>query len=277
MRINNNLSSLESCNNLKKNNKDNISAKMKLTSGYRINYASDDAAGLGISEKMRTRIKSLNQASTNTQDGYSMFQTIEGATDEVHNILQRMSTLSTQSINDTNTDDDRKLIDKEVQQLKEEINRIAKDTEFNGKKVLDGTYGASGERLDLLVGENPGFIISFPPIESIACDSLGIGDLSVASKSDSEQALEKINSAIREVSSRRVEIGATGNRLTHAVKSVDNNAENMTASESRIRDTDIAKEAMENVKSNILINSTQSVLLQSNHNPEYVVTLLNGR
>lgn len=276
MRINNNLSSLESCNKLKKNNKDNISAKMKLTSGYRINYAGDDAAGLGISEKMRTQIKCLNQASTNTQEGYSMVQTIEGATEEVHNMLHRMSTLSVQSINDTNTDDDRKLIDKEVQQLKEEINRISKDTEFNGKKVLDGTYGTSGQRLDLLVGENPGFIISFNPIESIDCDSLGIKDLNVASKDDSKQALEKINNAIREVSARRVEIGVTGNRLTHAVRSIDNNAENMTASESRIRDTDMAKEAMENVKSNILINSTESVLIHANHDPEYVLKLVNS-
>lgn len=276
MRINNNLSSLESCNKLKKNNKDNISAKMKLGSGYRINYAADDAAGLGISEKMRTQIKGLNQASTNTQDGYSMFQTIEGSMEEVHSILQRMSTLSTQSANGTNNDEDRKLIDKEVQQLKEEINRIASDTEFNGKKVLDGSYGSNGQRLDIMVGENPGFIISFPPIDSIACDSLGIEDLSVDTEESSKKALGTLSKAINEVSSRRVEIGATGNRLTHAVKSVDNNAENMTASESRIRDTDIAKEAMENVRSNILINSTESVLVQANHDPEYVLKLVNS-
>ena len=277
MRVSNNILSLESCNRLKQNNRDNVSAKMKLTSGYRINYAADDAAGLGISEKMRTQIKGLNQAGTNTQDATSMSQTIEGATNEVHSILQRMSALSTKSINDTNTDDDRELIDKEVQQLKEEINRIAKDTEFNGKKVLDGTYGVGGERLDMLVGENPGFIISFPPIESIACNSLGIEDLAVDTKNNAKEALGILSKAINNVSERRVQIGATGNRLTHAINSVYNNAENMTASESRIRDTDMAKEAMENVKSNILINSTQSVLLQSNHNPEYVVTLLNGR
>lgn len=277
MRISNNILSLESCNKLKKNNKDNITTTRKLTSGYRINYAADDAAGLGISEKLRTQIKGLNQASTNTQDGISMAQTIEGATSEVHDILKRMVSLSTQSANGTNNDDDRKLIDKEVQQLKDEIDRIAKDTEFNGKKVLDGSYGKNGQRLDLLVGENPGFIISFPPIESIACDSLKIDTLSVATKEDSEKALEQLSKAINEVSARRVDIGVTGNRLQHSVKSVDNNTENITASESRIRDTDMAKEAMENVKSNILINSTQSVLLQSNHNPEYVVTLLNGR
>lgn len=274
MKIKNNISSLGSCDQLKKNNKDNISAKMKLTSGYRINYAADDAAGLGISEKMRTQIKGLNQASTNTQDGYSMFQTIESSTEEVHNILQRMSILSTQSVTETNTNDDRKLVDKEVQQLKEEIDRIAKDTEFNGKKVLDGTYGIGGERLDIMVGENPGFIISFPPIDSVECNSLGIGDLRVDTKEDSQKALKALSNAIDEISSRRVEMGATGNRLTHAVKSLDNNSENMSASESRIRDTDIAKEAMENVKSNILINSTQSVLAQSNHDPEYVLKLV---
>lgn len=277
MEINNNLASLKSCNKLKKNNDDNVASAKKLASGFRINKAADDAAGLGISEKLRTQIKGLNQASTNTQDGISMAQTIEGATSEVHDILKRMVSLSAQSANGTNSDDDRKLIDKEVQQLKDEIDRIAKDTEFNGKKVLDGSYGKNGQRLELLVGENPGFIISFPPIESIACDSLKIDTLSVATKEDSEKALEQLSKAINEVSARRVDIGVTGNRLQHSVKSVDNNTENITASESRIRDTDMAKEVMENVKSNILINSTQSVLLQSNHNPEYVVTLLNGR
>ncbi|MCQ2022228.1 flagellin [Clostridium butyricum] len=277
MRINNNISSLESCNKLKKNNKDNISATRKLTSGYRINYAADDAAGLGISEKLRTQIKGLNQASNNTQDGISMTQTIEGATNEVHDILNRMVTLSTQSANGTNSDDDRKLIDKEVQQLKDEIDRIAKDTEFNGKKVLDGSYGKDGQRLDLLVGENPGFIITFPPIESIACDSLEIDDLSVSTKEDSEKAIDKLSKAINDVSARRVDIGVTGNRLQHSVKSVDNNSENITASESRIRDTDMAKEAMVSVKSNILMNSTEAVLKQANSNPEYVVTLLNSR
>lgn len=276
MRINNNISSLASCDQLKKNNKDNINVKMKLTSGYRINYAADDAAGLGISEKMRTQIKGLNQASTNTQDGYSMFQTIESSMEEVHNIVQRMSTLSIQAATGANTDDDRRLVDKEVQQLKEQIDRIAQDTEFNGKKLLDGTYGSSGQKLDILVGENPGFIISFPPIESIECDSLGIGDLSVDTEESSKKALETLSKAINEVSLRRVEMGSTGNRLTHAVKSVDNNAENMTASESRIRDTDIAKEAMKNVKSNILIDSTQSVLVQANHDPEYVLKLVNS-
>lgn len=277
MRINNNISSLSSCDRLKKNSKDNISAKMKLTSGYRINYAADDAAGLGISEKMRTQIKGLNQASANTQDGCSMFQAIESATDEVHSILQRMSTLSIQSANDINTDDDRELINKEVEQLKDEIDRIAKDTEFNGKKVLDGTYGSNGQRLDIMVGENPGFIISFPPIESIACDSLGIDDLSVSTKNGSEKAINKLNKAINEVSSRRVQIEATGNRLTHAVRSVDNNAENMTASESRIRDTDMAKESMENVRSNILIDSTGAMLVHENHDPEYVLKLMNEK
>ncbi len=185
-----------------------------------------------------------------------------------------MVSLSTQSANGTNNDDDRKLIDKEVQQLKDEIDRIAKDTEFNGKKVLDGSYGKNGQRLDLLVGENPGFIISFPPIESIACDSLKIDTLSVATKEDSEKALEQLSKAINEVSARRVDIGVTGNRLQHSVKSVDNNTENITASESRIRDTDMAKEAMENVKSNILINATESMLVTSNHDSEYVLKLL---
>lgn len=276
MRINNNTQSIRSCNQLKKNNNDNISAKLKLTSGYRINYAADDAAGLGISEKMRTQIKGINQGSVNTQDGISLVQTMEGATNEVHSILNRMSTLAVQSANGTNVDLDRGLIDKEVQQLKDEVNRISDQTEFNGKKLLDGTYGSSGERLDILVGENPGFIISFPPIESIACDSLKIDDLSVSTQEKAQKALKSLKEAINEVSERRVQVGAVGNRMSHAVKSADNNAENLTASESRIRDTDMAKEAMENVRSNILMNSTESVLTHSNHDPEYILKLVNS-
>lgn len=274
MKVNNNLASLKSCNELKKNNNDNVTSAKKLTSGLRINKAADDAAGLGISERLRMQVKGLDQASVNTQDGISMVQTIEGATNEVHSILQRMSSLSIQSANETNQDDDRKLLDKEVQQLKDEIDRIAKDTEFNGKKVLDGSYGSNGERLDIMVGENPGFIISFKPIESIASDSLKIDSVNISTQQSSQESIKKIADAINEVSARRVEIGSVGNRLQHSVKSVDNNAENITASESRIRDADIAKEVMENVKSNILMNSTESIMVTSNHNPEYVLKLL---
>ena len=274
MKVNNNLASLKSCTELKKNNNDNVTSAKKLTSGLRINKAADDAAGLGISERLRMQVKGLDQASVNTQDGISMVQTIEGATNEVHSILQRMSSLSIQSANETNQDDDRKLLDKEVQQLKDEIDRIAKDTEFNGKKVLDGSYGSNGERLDIMVGENPGFIISFKPIESIASDSLKIDSVNISTQQSSQESIKKIADAINEVSARRVEIGSVGNRLQHSVKSVDNNAENITASESRIRDADIAKEVMENVKSNILMNSTESIMVTSNHNPEYVLKLL---
>ena len=276
MIIKNNTQSIKSCNQLKVNNRDNMSARMKLTSGYRVNYAADDSAGLGISERMRSQIKGINQGSVNTQDGISMVQTIEGATNEVHSILNRMNTLAVQSANGTNVDSDRQLIDKEVQQLKSEINRIAQETEFNGKKVLDGTYGSNGERLDMLVGENPGFIISFPPIESLNCESLKMDDLSVATKEGAQKALKTLSDAISEVSERRVQVGATGNRMGHAVNSADNNAENLTASESRIRDTDMAKEAMENVRSNILINSTEAVMVHSNHDPEYVLKLVNS-
>ena len=209
MKVNNNLASLKSCNELKKNNNDNVTSAKKLTSGLRINKAADDAAGLGISERLRMQVKGLDQASVNTQDGISMVQTIEGATNEVHSILQRMSSLSIQSANETNQDDDRKLLDKEVQQLKDEIDRIAKDTEFNGKKVLDGSYGSNGERLDIMVGENPGFIISFKPIESIASDSLKIDSVNISTQQSSQESIKKIADAINEVSARRVEIGSS--------------------------------------------------------------------
>lgn len=277
MIIKNNMASLSGCRSLNKNNSDNIKAVRKLTSGTRINYAADDASGLGISEKMRSQVRGLDQGSINTQDGIAMIQTIEGATNEVHNILQRMTSLSIQASNGTYQDEDRLLADKEVQELKKEIDRIAKDTEFNGKKVLDGSYGSNGERLDIQVGENPGFIISFKPIESIACDSLNIDDLKVSSKDDAQKAIKSLSDAINDVSNRRVDLGSVQNRLQHSVKSVENTSENVSASESRIRDTNMAHEAMESVKSSILINSTESMIVQANHDPEYVLNLLNER
>lgn len=277
MIIKNNMASLSGCRSLNKNNLDNVKAVRKLTSGIRINYAADDASGLGISEKMRSQIKGLDQGSVNTQDGIALVQTIEGATTEVHDILHRMTSLSIQASNGTLRDEDRELADKEIQQLKQEIDRISKDTEYNGKKVLDGSYGTNGERLDIQVGENPGFIISFKPIESIACDSLGIHDLNVKTQDDAQKALSALSKAINDVSSRRVDLGSVQNRLQHSVKSVDNTSENVTASESRIRDTNMAYEAMESVKSNILINSTEAMIVQANHDPEYVLTLLNEK
>lgn len=277
MIIKNNMASLSGCRSLNKNNSDNVKAVRKLTSGIRINYAADDASGLGISEKMRSQIKGLDQGSVNTQDGIALVQTIEGATTEVHDILHRMTSLSIQASNGTLRDEDRELADKEVQQLKQEIDRISKDTEYNGKKVLDGSYGTNGERLDIQVGENPGFIISFKPIESIACDSLGIDQLNVKTQDDAQKALSALSKAINDVSSRRVDLGSVQNRLQHSVKSVDNTSENVTASESRIRDTNMAYEAMESVRSNILMNSTEAMIVQANHDPEYVLTLLNEK
>ena len=277
LRIKNNMASLSGCRTLNKNNLDNVKAVRKLTSGSRINYAADDAAGLGISEKMRSQIRGLDQGSVNTQDGIALVQTIEGATTEVHDILHRMTSLAIQTSNGILTDDDRNLADKEVQQLKQEIDRIAKDTEYNGKKVLDGSYGTTGERLDIQVVENPGFIISFKPIESIACDSLGIDKLNVKTQDDAQKALSSLSKAINDVSTRRVDLGSVQNRLQHSLKSVDNTSENVSASESRIRDTNMAYEAMESVKSNILINSTESMMIQSNHDPEYVLTLINKK
>ena len=276
MRVKNNTFSLSGCKTLAKNNRDNISAIRKLSSGIRINYAADDASGLGLSEKMRSQKRGLKQGSRNSQDGICLVQTIEGATTEVQDILHRMTTLATQASNGTLVDEDRQEVDKEVQQLKEEINRIANDTEYNGKKVLDGSYGSTGEKLDIQVGENPGVIISFKPIESIDCDSLKIKNLSVATEGDAKKALSAIEGAISEVSSRRVDLGAVQNRIEHSIKTVDNTEENMAASESRIRDTNMAYESMKSVKSSILMEATESMLVQSNNRPDYVLKLLKG-
>ena len=272
----NNKASLNGCKNLKINNKNRDKSVEKLTSGYRINRAADDAAGIAISEKMRSQISGLYQASINSQDGISLSQTIEGATVEVHSMLRRIKELAVQSANGTYSDEDRNLINGEVKQLKSEINRIAEETEFNDKKVLNGTYGSGKEQLALQVGEDKDFKIVFSPLESIACDSLGIDMVDVSTKENAQECISSINNAIDSVSKIRIQVGSIQNRLEHSIKSVDNADENITASESRIRDTNMAYESMENIKSSILIDSTGSLMVQSNHNPEYVLKLLNS-
>lgn len=246
----------------------------KLSSGYRINRAGDDAAGLSISEKMRGQIRGLDQASTNAQDGISLVQTAEGALNEVQSVLQRMRELTVQASNDTNVTADREAIAKEVTALSSEIDRIASQTEFNTMKLLDSTFSNKV----LQVGANTDQYISFSIEEmtatALAVESVG-GDISGASSGTAVTTLiSTVNDAITKVSTQRSALGALQNRLEHTIANADNTSENLQAAESRIRDVDMAEEMVSYSKNNILQQAAQSMLAQANQSTQGVLSLL---
>lgn len=390
MRINNNLMAMNAHRQLGINSSSQAKSLEKLSSGYRVNRAGDDAAGLAISEKMRGQIRGLTQASRNAQDTISLIQTAEGALAETHNILQRVRELAVQSVNDTNTDADRQELQSEVKQLKAEIDRIANTTEFNTKKLLDGsakglaeviagtmkvnyntaaalvistthaqisatsklntsytivrtkattaftktaykiygqngavstditvssvsaiglttavistatsigvtgatlsqmavgdaitiTFGkkeAAGSSIDQAIlaqiGANAGqsALIS---IRSMKTTDLGVTAVDISSKYGAVNGIETVNQAISKVSTQRAGMGAMQNRLEYTIKNLDTSAENLQASESRIRDVDMAKEMMTYTKSNILNQAAQAMLAQANQAPQGVLQLL---
>lgn len=268
MVISHNLNAMNAHRQMKANTNNTGKAIEKLSSGLRINRAGDDAAGLAISEKMRSQIRGLNQGSTNAQDGISLVQTTEGALTETHSMLQRLKTLAVQSANGTYTDSDRGLIQKEVDELIGEIDRIAEQTEFNGISVLD-----SDNAINFQVGNKSGQTISVT-MKSMDAAKLSISGLSMDTSTTASAALAKIESAINTVSEHRATLGAVQNRLEHTIASTDTTAENLQASESRIRDTDMAKEMMEYTKTNILTQAAQSMLAQANSAPNSVLQLL---
>ena len=241
----------------------------KLSSGYRINRAADDAAGLSISEKMRKQIRGLDRASTNAQDGVSAVQTAEGALAEVHSMLQRMNELAVQAANGTNSTADIKSISDEVVQLKTEIDRIGATTDFNGKKMLAGSDAA------IFVGyttaaEND---ITISGLDLAAAS--GITDITSFDSTDGAKTLlANVSTAIEKISSARSTFGAMQNRLEHTIDNLDNVVENVTAAESRIRDTDMADEMVKYSKNNILTQAGQSMLAQANQSTQGVLSLL---
>ena len=241
----------------------------KLSSGYRINRAGDDAAGLTISEKMRSQVRGLNKASTNAQDGVSLIQVAEGALAETHSILQRMNELATQAANDTNTTIDRNAVQKEINQLVSEIDRIQSTTQFNTMNLLDGSF--SGKNLQ--VGSLSGQAISIS-ISNMNSSSLKVTNMSVDSYASAGSAMDQIQSAINSVSEQRSYLGALQNRLEHTIANLDNISENTQAAESRLRDTDMADEMVEYSKNNILAQAGQSMLAQANQSNQGVLSLL---
>lgn len=248
----------------------------KLSSGYRINRASDDAAGLSISEKMRGQIRGLKQASTNAQDGQSLIQTAEGAMNEIHSVLQRMRELTVQAKNDTYLQEDRAKIKTEVDQLQSEITRIATQTQFNKMNLLTGSY----KSMQFQVGANDNQVINLS-ISRLTASALGvegiasaIGNNTVSKGSIIGNQLSIIDAAITKVSTARSNLGAISNRLDHTIANADNMAENLQSSESKIRDVNIASEMVSYSSMSILQQAGQSMLSHANQATQGVLSLL---
>lgn len=243
----------------------------KLSSGYKINRAADDAAGLAISEKMRNQIRGLNKASDNAQDGISLVQTAEGALNEVHSMLQRMSELAVQSANGTNQTTDREAIDLEVQQLKSEITRVSTTTQFNKMNILDGTQFDAGKELQVGANAKQVITVKITSLTTVISDATNVD---VKRAATAQTAISNIQKAITKLSTQRSTLGAVQNRLEHTVANLDNISENTQASESRIRDTDMAEEMVSYSKNNILQQAGQSMLAQANQANQGVLSLL---
>lgn len=246
----------------------------KLSSGYKINRAADDAAGLSISEKMRSQIRGLNKASSNAQDGVSLVQTAEGALNETHSILQRMNELATQAANGTNTSVDRSAIRAELDQLTSEINRIQSTTQFNTMNLLDGTFSGAKNQMKLQVGALSGQSINFS-IANMCATKIGLQTaLSVSTFTKAGSYMKAVQDAIEVVSKQRSAMGAIQNRLEHTIANLDTTSENTQSAESRIRDTDMASEMVTYSKNNILAQAGQSMLAQANQSTQGVLSLL---
>jgi flagellin len=278
MIINHNLNAMNAHRQMGVNMNNNSKAMEKLSSGLRINRAGDDAAGLSISEKMRSQIRGLDQGSRNAQDGISMIQTAEGGLQEAQEILQRMRELAVQASNDTNVDVDRTALNDEFQQLGEELGRIKDKSQFNKQNLFDGTAGDAGDgKVNLQVGANDGdkIVVDFKTagvdLTAIHTAATG-GDILDYTKAQTEIA--NIETQIASVSSGRSYLGAMQNRLEHTIKNLDNASENLQGAESRIRDVDMAKEMMEMTRTNVLNQASQAMLAQANQQPQAVLQLL---
>ena len=276
LRIATNVTSLTSQRHLRSTRELLDRSLERLSSGYRINRSGDDAAGLAISEKLRAKTRGLIQAQRNASDGVSLIQVAEGGLNEVQNILVRMRELGVQAASDTIGVQERRYLDLEYQQLKDEVDRIANGTEFNGSFLLDGTGGSLDFQVntggDNLLGVDR---ISFEAFKlDVNTDKLGIEELSVGSKVDSQRSLSYVDRAIEFVSSTRAELGAIENRLSSTIRNISISVENLSAARSRIKDVDVAEETAELTRNNILMQAGTSVLSQANSVPKMALQLL---
>ena len=288
MIINHNLMAMNSHRQLGINNASGAKSIEKLSSGFRINRAGDDAAGLSISEKMRGQIRGLNQASRNAQDGISLIQTAEGALNEVHAMLQRMRELAVQAANDTNQNVDRDAIADEIDQLIQEIDRIGNNTEFNGINLFNGNLSITstavpftGMQVLIQNGANANQMVAID-LYKMNAEKLNLRTsaatvlVQVDSNSAANNAITTLEAAISTISEQRSKLGAYQNRLEKTIANLDNTAENLTGARSRILDTDMALEMSEFTKFNILQQAGTAMLSQANQQPQMMLKLLNA-
>ncbi len=285
MRIQHNITALNAHRNLSNNNSSVGKNLEKLSSGYRINRAGDDAAGLAISEKMRAQIAGIATAEKNANDGVSLVQTAEGALTEVHSMLNRMVELATQSANGTYSSTNRMEMEKEMKNLYAEIDRIGKTSNFNGTKLFDGSTsviklhvgesGSTDNQLAITLAQMSSSNIAGISLNGSVSNAKDLkGTVSILDADSARAAITTINQAIDNISSLRSSFGALQNRLEHTINNLNVQNENITASESRIRDVDMAKEMMAYTKNNILVQASQAMLAQANQVPQGVLQLL---
>ena len=264
MIINNNISSLTATNALSKSESAMNKSIEKLSSGLRINRAADDAAGLAVSEKMRSQIRGLEVAKRNTQDGVSLVQTAEGAMDEIHNMLQRLRELNVQATNGIYTSEDKANLKAETNELLAQIDEIANKSNFNGINLLNG-----GADIKLQVGINKGDQITISAV-NVTTNTLGVNALDITS----DDSLAKLDKAIQTVSKERATLGAIQNRLEHTLANITSTHENLSAAESRIRDVDMAKEMATYSSKQVLLQAGMSIAAQANQKTSMISKLL---
>jgi len=271
LRINNNIASLNAQRNLSRSQESLGRTFERLSSGLRITRAADDAAGLAISERLRSRVRSLNQASRNAGDGVSLVQTAEGALDEVSNILVRLRELAVQSSNGTMSGEDKDTLDTEFQSLVGEIDRIAQVTSFNGIELLDGSQSS----VSIRVAEGTASVDSISvSLESVRTSALTISSLDIGSGGNTTTAITNLDAAINSVARVRGNLGAAQNRLETAISSINNTSANLQSAESRIRDLDVASETAVLTRNSILQQAAIAMLAQANTAPQSALALL---
>jgi len=278
MIINHNISALNTHRQMGVN-AGNLSKNVeKLSSGYRINRAADDAAGLSISERMRAQIRGMNQAARNSQDGISLIQTAEGSLQTVNDMLVRIKELATQSANGTyDSTNDRNRLQEEVDELLKEIVNIKDNTKFNGIELLKGSGGAglASGKVNLQIGQEAGQVLSLDATKfSLSGVVNTVSGWKINTQSGAKAVLGAIEAEINKVSAARSYLGANQNRLENTINNLNITSENLSAAESRIRDVDMAKEQMEFTKNNILVQASQAMLAQANQLPQGVLQLL---
>lgn len=270
MVIQHNISAVNAYRNLNNNTTALNKNLEKLSSGYRINRAADDAAGLAISESMRSKIAGLDQSVNNANDGIGLIQTTEGALSETHSMLQRLTTLATQAANGTYNSVSRNNIQAEVDELAAEISRIATSTSYNGFNMIDGVKTSS---VQLQIGPTKAETLTISRA-NMKATALSVASLKMSSVTSANSAIGKISAAINKVSTYRAKLGAKQNRLEHTINNLKVTSENVTSAESRIRDTDMASEMAAYTKNNVLVQAATSMLAQANQSGSSVLSLL---